>query len=195
MIELTEKSVEYATGKKDELLINAIAQAYADGYRDGYNDHEEEIPVDLRDNKTEFVDLGLPSGTLWAKEYEKTEEGSLLILPYDKANLLSIPSQDLWEELRDNCVWHEDNKYRNNTWVRVYECVGPNGNRIEFTATGYKCSDNCLYYDFSFFWVKGEISNNQGTATCISGAKYNVTRKYENLFTGYHLPVRLIRSK
>ena len=51
-------------------MDKAIAQAYADGYRNGYKDREEEIPVDLRDNKTEYVDLGLPSGTLWSTDYE-----------------------------------------------------------------------------------------------------------------------------
>ena len=73
MMELREKAENYAVGKANAAMDKAIAQAYADGYRDGYKDREDEIPVDLRDNKMEFVDLGLPSGTLWAKEFETTE--------------------------------------------------------------------------------------------------------------------------
>ena len=59
-MELIEKAASYAAGKANKAITNAIAQAYADGYRDGYKDREQEIPVDLRDNKTEYVDLGLP---------------------------------------------------------------------------------------------------------------------------------------
>ena len=77
---LAEKSEKYAAGKANAAIDKAIAQAYADGYRDGYKAREEEIPVDLRDNKTEFVDLGLPSGTLWAKDYERAD-GKLHFLP------------------------------------------------------------------------------------------------------------------
>lgn len=83
-MEITERAGNYAEGKANEAITKAIAQAYADGYRDGYKDREEEIPVDLRDNKTEYVDLGLPSGTLWSNDYEK-ENGETLYLPYGEA--------------------------------------------------------------------------------------------------------------
>ena len=66
MKELIEVANNYAENKTNEVLTSAIAQAYADGYKDGYRDREEEIPVDIRFKKTEYVDLGLPSGTLWA---------------------------------------------------------------------------------------------------------------------------------
>ena len=66
MKELDNISANYAAGKANEAIDKAIAQAYADGYRDGYKDREEEIPVDFSDKKTGYIDLGLPSGTLWA---------------------------------------------------------------------------------------------------------------------------------
>lgn len=65
-----EKADKYAAGKANKAITNAIAQAYIEGYKAGYKDCEMEIPVDLRDDKTEYVDLGLPSGTLWATKYE-----------------------------------------------------------------------------------------------------------------------------
>lgn len=101
-MEITERAGNYADGKANEAITKAIAQAYADGYRDGYKDREEEIPVDLRDNKTEYVDLGLPSGTLWSKEYE-TENGETLYLPYGEAAKYAIPTEEQWNELRDYC--------------------------------------------------------------------------------------------
>ena len=80
MKELENFAANYSAGKANEAIDKAIAQAYADGYRDGYKDREEEIPVDLRDNKTEYVDLGLPSGTLWATDFEK-EDSVIVIYP------------------------------------------------------------------------------------------------------------------
>ena len=65
MIELLDRAEKYASGKASVMIDKAIAQAYADGYRDGYADREKEIPINLRENKTIYVDLGLPSGTLW----------------------------------------------------------------------------------------------------------------------------------
>ena len=77
MNELSLKAENYAAEKMNELMAKAIAQAYADGYRDGYCERQQEIPVDLRDNKTEYVDLGLSSGTLWSADYER-ENGNPL---------------------------------------------------------------------------------------------------------------------
>ena len=68
---ILEKADKYADGKANEAITKAIAQAYMDGYRDGYKDREAEIPVDFRNNKTTYVDLGLPSRTLWSTDYEK----------------------------------------------------------------------------------------------------------------------------
>lgn len=73
MVEISEKAGKYAEGKVNEVLNEVVAQAYMDGFRDGYKTREE-IPVNLHDNTTEYVDLGLPSGTLWAADYEKEGE-------------------------------------------------------------------------------------------------------------------------
>ena len=73
MIELNEKAGSYAEANVINVLKEAFAKVYADGYRDGYKDREEEIPVNMRPNQTKYVDLGLPSGTLWSDDYERTE--------------------------------------------------------------------------------------------------------------------------
>ena len=66
MIELLDKADKYAAGKINEALDKVIAQAYADGYRDGYKECQDHVSVNLRISNTEYVDLGLPSGTMWA---------------------------------------------------------------------------------------------------------------------------------
>ena len=81
---ILENAEKYAEGKANQAITKAIADAYVEGYKAGYKDREEEIPMDLRDNKTEYVDLGLPSGTLWASDYEKSG-GKYIYLPYEEA--------------------------------------------------------------------------------------------------------------
>lgn len=197
MIDLTEKSAIYAAGKTNEVIDKAIAQAYADGYRDGYKDCEEEIPVDLRENQTEYVDLGLPSGTLWAKDFEKTEGGSVLSLTYGEACHLSIPTTEQWTELKKNCIWKTNRVFSSSSYRDVYECIGPNGNTIEFTKTGYHSAEQVLYSTNVYFWTKGEINDNRRTAARMRFfIDSNVVDcDWENLFTGFRLPVRLVKIK
>ena len=186
MEELREKAASYAVEKKNEVMTNAIAQAYADGYRDGYKDREEEIPVDLRSNKTEFVDLGLPSRTLWSSSYERIGEEKLY-LPYDKAKEMNIPTEDQWSELRNECRWFIDSD-------KLY-CIGPNGNSIHFERTGYiSIKKNKEIADWSFFWIKNKEENgNECYSAKMSWHTASDERRYST-FRGYSLPIRLVRN-
>ena len=56
MIELNEKADIYAEENVITVLKEAFAKVYADGYRDGYKDRENEIPMNLRDGDTNYVD-------------------------------------------------------------------------------------------------------------------------------------------
>ena len=80
----------------------------------------------------QYVDLGLPSGTLWNA---KNEGGDHTRYTYDEAisNFGSkLPTKEQLQELRDKCTW---------TWTGSgYKVVGPNGNSIYFPAAG---SSNC----------------------------------------------------
>lgn len=108
MEDLVKKAENYAEGKVNEVLTLAIEQAYIDGYRDGYKDCEEEISVDLPCEEVEYVDLGLPSGTLWAKDYMKEENGNILLyMTHGEANCLNIPTQEQWDELKRVCVFEK----------------------------------------------------------------------------------------
>lgn len=53
----------------------------------------------------EFIDLGLPSGNLWATENEVAENGQPLYATFDEAVKQfgeNLPTQDDWQELLDN---------------------------------------------------------------------------------------------
>ena len=82
--------------------------------------------------KIEFIDLGLPSGRLWAKE---NEEG---YFTYDKAKEKFgelLPKPEAFEELYEECQWLWDVK---NKGMIV---VGTNKNTIFLPAWGYGACD------------------------------------------------------
>ena len=78
-----------------------------------------------------WIDLGLPSGTLWKN---KNEEGGFYT--YEQAVSKfgsSLPTEEQLEELKNSCNW---------TWNGSgYKVTGPNGNFIVLPSAGYRlCS-------------------------------------------------------
>jgi hypothetical protein len=75
-----------------------------------------------------FVDLGLPSGTLWKAE---NEEGDFFT--YEQATSLfgsNLPTKEQWEELKNSCQW---------AWSgNGYKVMGPSRKSIFLPATGYR---------------------------------------------------------
>ena len=201
-MELTEKSEKYAVGKANAAMDKAIAQAYADGYRDGYKDREEEIPVDFRDGQTEFVDLGLPSGTLWSSDFERIN-GKIVYQIYKDAETLSIPTVEQCLELLNYCSWEIDLPYGHNPTIKDITCVGPNGNKINICLTGYIKVDGVTRLSTdSAFWAKFEGNNfSDKKALLISNRDKNncrcrvIKKDICDAFMGYKMPIRLVRNK
>lgn len=195
-MEITERAGNYAEGKANEAITKAIAQAYADGYRDGYKDREEEIPVDLRDNKTEYVDLGLPSGTLWSNDYE-TENGETLYLPYGKAAKYAIPTEEQWNELFENCRRKEKTGYSVGfSFLIGVTFIGPNGNSVYFKCRGYYEDEFNVWSETCYFWILDNKDNIEKNAIYIRNDRYgHMQTEIVKKFSGYKLPLRLVRKK
>lgn len=78
----------------------------------------------------EYVDLGLPSGTLWKKRNEEIE----FLTHFDNIDLeenfgCCVPTKQQFEELKNYCTW----KWQRNGCV----VTGRNGNSIFLPAAGY----------------------------------------------------------
>lgn len=188
-MDVTERANKYADGKANEAITTAIALAYMDGYRDGYKDREEEIPVDLRGNKTEYVDLGLPSGTQWSADYEE-EDGGILRLPYGKASNFKLPTKEQWEELDKECAWIQiKDQYGR---FKHFECVGPNGAIIKFHTTGYYQGSKFEETDNIYAWMESESNDNCVRIRANNGLPCMTMSTWE-FFTGSLLPVRQVR--
>lgn len=194
MLKLKEKANSYAEENVINVLKEAFAKVYADGYREGYKDREEEIPVDLRDNRTEYVDLGLPSGTLWSKEFEQDGD-KVCYLPYCDASNLSLPTEEQWNELVDVCKWEYDNP---GSFHEAY-CIGPNGRILKFCLTGMVLVNKKEEDGKTYFWISEEKDGNEKSAVSIydvhnNGCNYT-GKSVDSIFSGFKLPVRLVKSK
>ena len=202
MKELKEISSNYAMERSNDLFSQVVAKAYADGYRQGYKDREDEIPVDLRDRKTEFVDLGLPSGTMWAAGYETDKNGELLFLTYEKATAYSIPTEEQWKELLDYCRFDFHYSSSGFSFYGV-TCIGPNGKTIKFRSEGYIVDAKLVHKNVSYggggsvyFWICNKGNGVEKEAVVISSGTNSIKNfGLANVFSGYKLPIRLVKTK
>lgn len=183
IMEATNKATTYAENKSSQMFINAIKEAYIDGYCAGYKDRE----LNFEKEKVGYIDLGLPSGTLWSSDYLK-ENDEIKYLSHDEAVKYDIPSIEQWKELRLNCE----------VLVKGEICilVGPNGNYIEFTSAGCYIAD--VFRHENLLWSDGKTDEN--IASCVGWrfvySNYHPTEcciEFKTVFKGKKLPVRLVK--
>ena len=119
-----------------------------------------------------YVDLGLPSGTLW-KEWN---ESNLWNYYEDVINEFgdAVPSLTQWEELINNCTWTYD-EYNN-----AFVIEGANGKTINMYCGGYRdCSGTgTLYSQEGWYWT----STSTGDATAYA-AFFKHYDTYDNITT------------
>ena len=117
----------------DKLSLPDLYSIRAEQYPDSldYVLRRLELPPHV---EPQYVDLGLPSGTLW-KDYD--EPGMYTQTEKDSLFQGSLPTAEQFVELRRQCTWE---------WDTIgYKVTGPNGNSITLNADGY-CSSLKRYY-------------------------------------------------
>ena len=135
----------YAALEADQVaLAECLATARALAL-DTLNGIRPEVPAG-------FVDLGLPSGLLWA---EKQEEGYYTheeaVEKYGEA----LPQPEEFVELWRVCKWDWDKKRKG------YTVTGPNGNSIFLAASGYRGStsgDLDYVGSLGYYWSAAQYS-------------------------------------
>lgn len=138
------------------------------------------------------IDLGLPSGTLWADRNLRANS------PYDYNNYYDfkdaqaiintmnsawqIPSKAAFEELRTYCNWR---------WTGSgYQVTGPNGNSIFLPAGGRPDKQEIVCASiYGYYWTS-TYENMPGAYHTLS---FDKERRVLNMHTpGFELSVRLV---
>lgn len=188
-IKIKELADAYAVGKVEKLLSNAIADAYAEGFMAGHKAYEEKR-LDMATYEKGFVDLGLPSGTLWAEDFVMDEDGRALILPYRKALDYSIPSEEQWCELMTECrfshkherIYDSSGFYHYHSWL---VCMGPNGNKMVLDCISCEIELDLITNSPAFWLNNGMIA---------SYTDCNDKVEIKTAFLGYKKGVRLVKN-
>lgn len=192
MKQLNEIANNYASANTVDILKESLAKVYADGYRDGFRDCKEELSVNLRSDITKYVDLGLPSGTLWASDYE-TDNSEIYYTVYPEALKLNIPSIEQCDELFQSCIFRWDSD--------EIRCIGPNGKILCMHKTGFKETGEeitPIAANLVYFWIRNNNSDFIWNNACIYHAPRGSSRTYRmkkgNMFPGCKLPIRLVKN-
>ena len=128
-----------------------------------------------------YVDMGLPSGTLW----KTTNEDYLY--DYDEAESTfgeRLPSKWQFEELMNHCTWE---------WHGTgYFVTGPNGGAIELPAAGaIDCGgESEPKGKVGGYWTQDYYENSGETTILGFESDYTITR---NIYPCYSLSVRLVK--
>ena len=132
-----------------------------------------------------YIDLGLPSNTLWRKQ---NEGGDKSHYRYDKAKSLfrnHLPTEEQWSELIHKCKW---------TWQgNGYKVTGPNGNFIILPAAGDRSSIGILFDVGYGFYLCGTPTIDDDL---IWYFRFDSSEMYMEIddISGYGLSVRLVQN-
>ena len=144
--------------------------------------NDENVELDF-----EYIDLGLPSGTLWKATNEKK-----MHYTYEEARSQfkgKIPTRSQFIELQTFCTWHWNGN--------GYLIKGENGNSISLPATGLligEAFENERLEDvgrYGYYWSSTPYNANEMYIFCFSSS----VRDNDGYMwhTGWGLSVRLVR--
>lgn len=153
-------------------LLTALIISFINGWTNGESYAEsmafssfQETQPEGKDNVIvrDWVDLGLPSGTLWASvpenDYYKWDEAMQIFG-------VNIPSVWQWKELIDSCSWEDTD----NGWL----AIGKNGNSIFIPVTGIANNSGKISHptiDCGFYWSSKRINTKKAYGAYFDSAK------------------------
>lgn len=184
-MDLKEKSLQYAESKLAEILNNVVAQAYIDGYNEACKENGKEVATCVVDG-IEYVDLGLPSGTLWATDYLR-KDGEIEYMPYMQAEKLSIPTVEQIEELINCCDFNIPSG-------GLIDIIGITGEILHLEESGYYKGTEKVDGDCMYFWGKPESQKYGNAFYKYLGPNSSSNPSITERFKGYKLPMLLVKN-
>jgi len=187
-MDINEKAKDYAEGRATAAIEQAIADAFIDGYKAGYKDRDNEIPLEIKKQVPEFIDLELPSGTLWAKDFLRDENGKILYLTFREAKKYKLPTPEQLKELSETCSHPTVRPFANQL-----KFLAANGNQLYIRCPGFYNVEGKIEDTLSF-WLSSNVEENKAlcshynhwtTHSCF----YNTTSR----FVGERLPIIVVK--
>lgn len=193
---------EYAQSQIHQ-ISDALEQAYLKGYEKAIIDNKKVFDID----GVEFVDLALPSGTLWSR-HPLMKNGGYETIPYNEAINLPIPSKAQWEELVKHCDIINGREF-------CFVAPSPSSERIYFDYWRKGLIGDGIDYRKGYhFWLNGANISDKSAPVMICCTKNEENSSYpfkdspdtlrndkdffissDEYFSGFRLPVFLVKSK
>ena len=138
----------------------------------------------------QFIDLGLPSGTLWAKDYAP---GYYAFDEAQEAFPGLLPTAEMFQELYDHCKWEWLSKSKSpGKKCAGYRVTGPNGKSIFFPALGYKLN-NEVSGDTTRGYYWSAYSSSKFSGRCLYFRNEHIYPQCNsNNFCGYNVRPALV---
>ncbi len=138
-----------------------------------------------------YVDLGLPSNTLWK---ESNEGGDYKLFYGDETKAKwgsNLPTNKQWRELINNCTWSWT---RNSEGIVGCTITGPNGNSIFLPAAGkYDDGEYKSKHVSTYYWSSTIDKDNGRLCRCSYNYKRGEAKVYGNPDWCLKHSVRLVK--
>lgn len=156
---IQEEAKQYADGRITSILEKALEDAYCDGYKKGYDNGLKKAMTKKDDDFSQtsvkkqeydevtFIDMGLPSGTLWATCFIDK------LMTFSEAQKYSIPTQEQWKELKNTCLLKACDG-----GLRV---ISTEGNSIWLMVTDQYITGRGFTHNVVSFWLDEESPNTE----------------------------------
>ena len=149
---ILDLATQFAEIDPEKNWKEAVIDSYVEGYNIGHYEamashNHPKVSLDF-----EFIDLGLPSGTLWASDYINTPMHFWHKMNFKEAQRFILPTKEQWEELLHEC--------KLTPYKYGLKITGKNGNEITLELTDL----TGFFEDFAGyvqFWIDSEINSEQ----------------------------------
>ena len=130
-------------------------------------EQQSRLGVKVKYLRMGYVDLGLPSATLWKSQNEGGDDAYYTYQEAKKQFKDNLPNYSQLLELINLCSW---------TWTGSgYKVVGPNGNYIELPANGeYHKGEPYRKMDIGWYWSSSSDGFNYASALSFDCVEINV---------------------
>lgn len=133
----------------------------------------------IKNVKTDYVDLGLPSGTLWRDKNE--DNGSFYTWNQAVQKFGNkLPTLEQIEELKSSCRWIKEG--------HDFKVIGPNGKCIILQAAGYRLNGNVAATDCGYYWSLTSTNKGAWNMVCLNTGGVLIIEGNKDLAS----PVRLV---